>query len=109
MGSAEGNYAVAVPTKISPELKKESLAREIVHRLQMMRRSAGFDISDHIVTYFQSEADINKVMAGFANYIKQETLSRQLIKGVPEEGAFKQTLKLDNYDILLGVKKIGLT
>ncbi len=85
------------------------MAREIVHRLQVMRRSAGFDIADYIVTYYQGEAYMRKVMVDFADYIKQETLSRQLIEGVPGEGAFTESYKLGGYDILLGVKKIGLT
>jgi isoleucyl-tRNA synthetase len=107
--SAEGNYAVAVPTEISSKLQAEGLAREIVHRLQTMRRSAGFNIADHIDTYYQGDVYMRQVIIDFTDYIKQETLSRQLIEKVPEEGAFTKSFKLNNYDILLGVKKIGLT
>ncbi|MBA7635781.1 Isoleucine--tRNA ligase [subsurface metagenome] len=106
MVSLEGNCAVAIPTEISPELASEGLAREIVHRLQIMRRSAGFDIADYIVTYYQGEAYMRKVMVDFADYIKQETLSRQLIEGVPEEDVFTESYKLGGYDILLGVKRL---
>jgi isoleucyl-tRNA synthetase len=105
IASSEGNCTVAVPTEIPPELLAEGLAREIVHRLQTMRRSAGFDIADHIVTYYQGGDYIRQVMADFADYIKQETLSRQLIEGVPKEGAFSQSYKLDGYEILLGVRR----
>jgi len=103
-----GVYFVAIPTEISPELASEGLAREIVHRLQVMRRSAGFDIADYIVTYYQGEAYMRKIMVDFADYIKQETLSRQLIEGVPGGSVFTESYKLGDYDILLGVKKIGL-
>jgi len=78
-----------------------------VHRLQMMRRSAGFDIADYITTYYQGEAYVRQVMEDFADYIKQETLSRQLIKGVPKQDVFTESYKLGGYDILLGVRKIG--
>ena len=105
--SSEGDYMVAVPTKVSPQLQAEGMAREIVRRLQTMRRSAGFDIADHIITYYQGEAYIRQVMEDFADYIKQETLSRQLIEGVPEEGAFTERYKLSGYDILLGVKRLA--
>ncbi|GAI56977.1 unnamed protein product [marine sediment metagenome] len=103
--SSEGNYAVAVPTEISPELASEGMAREIVHRLQIMRRSAGFDIADYIVTYYQGEAYVRQVMEEFADYIKQETLSKELVEGVPEEDVFTESHKLGGYDILLGVRK----
>jgi len=100
-----GAYLVAIPTEISPELQAEGIAREIVHRLQTMRRSAGFDIADHIVTYYQGEAYARQVMADFADYIKQETLSRQLVEGVPGQGVFTESHKLGGYDILLGVSR----
>ncbi len=100
-----GVHFVAMPTEISPELQAEGMAREIVHRLQTMRRSAGFDIADYIVTYYQGEAYVGQVMGGFADYIRQETLSRQLIDGVPEEGVFTESHKLAGHDILLGVRK----
>jgi isoleucyl-tRNA synthetase len=106
VASIEGAYAVAVPTEISPQLQAEGMAREVVRRLQTMRRSAGFDIADHIITYYQGEAYIKQVMEAFADYIKQETLSRQLIEGVPEEGVFTERYKLSGYEILLGVKRL---
>jgi isoleucyl-tRNA synthetase len=100
-----GVYYVAVPKKIPQELLAEGMAREIVHRLQTMRRSAGFDIADRIVTYYQGEGDVGKVMEGFADYIKQETLSLELVEGAPPEDAFTDTHKLGGYEILLGVKR----
>ena len=105
--SSEGGYKVAVPTEIPPQLAAEGMAREVVRRLQAMRRSAGFDIADHIITYYQGEAYVRQVMEDFADYIKQETLSQQLIEGVPGEGVFTERYKLSGYDILLGVERPG--
>jgi len=101
----EANNNVAVSTIITVELEAEGMAREIVHRLQIMRRSAGFDIADYIVTYYQGDDYIKQVMANFGDYIKQETLSRQLVEGVPQESAFTETHNVSGYDILLGVKR----
>jgi len=104
--SREGAYAVAIPTEISPELQAEGMAREIVHRLQTMRRSAGFDIADHIVAYYQSDPYMKQVMGDFGDYIKQETLSRELAEGVPGEGVFTESYKLSGHEILLGVARL---
>lgn len=91
------------------------MAREIVHRLQMMRRSAGFDIADHIVTYYQGDEYIREVMESktevmegktLSDYIKQETLSRQIVEGVPGQDVFTESYKLGGYEILLGVKRL---
>jgi isoleucyl-tRNA synthetase len=96
----------AISTNITAELAAEGNAREIVHRLQTMRRSAGFDIADHIITYYEGEAHFIQVMSSFGDYIKQETLSRELIEGLPEEGVFSESYKLGGYELLLGVTKV---
>jgi len=103
----EGSYLVAVPTEIPPELVAEGMAREIVHRLQIMRRSAGFDIADYITTYYQGDDYIRQVMEKHAAYIKQETLSRQLVEEAPEEGSYTESHKLGDHEFLLGVKRLG--
>jgi len=101
-----GVYSVAVPTDITPELAAEGMAREIVRRLQNMRRSAGFEIADHIMTCYQGDEYIRKVVADFAEYIRQETLSERLIEGVPREEVYTESFKLDGHELLLGVKKL---
>ncbi|MCX6011682.1 MAG: isoleucine--tRNA ligase [Chloroflexi bacterium] len=103
---SEGGHAVAISKDIPAELLAEGVAREIVRRLQTMRRSAGFDIADHITTYYQGDDYIKKVMADFADYIKQETLSQQLVEGIPKEDVFTESHKLSGYEVTLGVKRL---
>ena len=103
--TSEGGIMVAMDCDVTPELAAEGLAREIVHRLQNMRRSAGFDIADHIITYYDGDTYVKQVMADWADYIKQETLSRELVKGVPEEDTFTESYKLSGHEIRLGVKR----
>ncbi len=100
------NPSSAFYTQISPELLREALAREIVHRLQTMRRAAGFDIADYIITYYQGDDYIRQVMKDFASYIKQETLSRELNCGIPSEGVFTASYKLSGHEVLLGVCRL---
>jgi isoleucyl-tRNA synthetase len=103
---SEGGYSVAICTEIPPELLAEGVAREIVRRLQTMRRAAGFDIADHITSYYQGDDYIRQVMADFADYIKQETLSQKLVEGVPQEGVFTESHKLSGYELSLGVRRL---
>jgi isoleucyl-tRNA synthetase len=100
--------STAMYTKDIPkELLAEGMAREIVHRLQTMRRSAGFEIADYITTFYQGDEYVRQVMTDFADYLKQETLSRQLVEGATAEGAFIETHKLAGHSIVLGVKKLN--
>lgn len=101
----EADVSVAVCTEISPELAGEGMAREIVHRLQTMRKSAGFEIADYITTYYEADEYINHVMQDFSEYIKQETLSRNLVSGITEQGAFSEDFKLSGHAVKLAVKK----
>jgi len=94
-------------TDITPELAAEGMAREIVRRLQMMRRSAGFEIADHITTCYQGDEYIRRVIADFTDYIKQETLSEQLVEKAPEKRAYTESFKLEGHELLLGVKKLS--
>ncbi len=103
--TSEGGIMVAMDCDVTPELAAEGLAREIVHRLQNMRRSAGFDIADHIVMYYDGESYVKQVMQEWADYIKQETLSRELVEGVPEEDVSTESYKLSGHEIRLGVKR----
>jgi isoleucyl-tRNA synthetase len=86
-------------------LEAEGIAREVVRRLQTMRRSAGLDIADHIVTYYQGGGPIQQVMTSFSDYIKQETLSRELIPAVSPGGSYAENFRISNCEIALGIKK----
>jgi isoleucyl-tRNA synthetase len=100
----EAGYMVAVDTRLSPELQAEGAAREVVHRLQTMRRDAGFDIADRIYTHYHGDAGLETVMEQFAPYIQQETLSLGLIRGEAAEG-HSQTHKVQGKEITLAVRR----
>ena len=104
--SLEGGYFVAVDTSITPELAEEGLARELVHRIQNLRRAANFEITDRINTYYRGPEKVARIMKGFADYIQQETLSAALVDGEPVDGAHSETQKVEGEEVVLGVRKI---
>ena len=71
-----------------------------------MRRAAGFNITDHIITCYEGDDYPKQVMTDFADYIKQETLTERIIEGTPEEGAFSESFKLGGGNLSLAVKKL---
>ena len=99
-------YWVAISTELTPELVAEGLSRELVRHLQNMRRNAKFDITDHIITYYQTkEPLIKQVINAFASYIKQETLSQELIDGLSPDGAYGDKHRISDSDVFLAIKK----
>jgi len=101
--SSEGGYVVAVATEISDALRQEGLAREIVRRIQVMRKEAGFRIEDTIRTYYQADAPLSQVLAAWEEYIQRETLSVVLLnEEIPAE-AYKEEHKLGEHKMVLGL------
>jgi len=102
----DARYWVAISTELTPELIAEGVSRELVRHLQNMRRNAKFDITDHIITYYQTKEPLLKqVINTFADYIKQETLSQELIDGLPPDGAYSEKHRISNSEVSLAIKK----
>jgi isoleucyl-tRNA synthetase len=88
--AAEGEgFTVALETALSPELVGEGRAREIVHRIQTMRKEAGFRVEDRITTFYAGDAELEQALANHADYVKGETLSRRLVRGEPPADAYQ--------------------
>ncbi|MFH1483040.1 MAG: class I tRNA ligase family protein, partial [Chloroflexota bacterium] len=102
----ESGRTIGIEVKLTRQLVQEGRAREIVHRLQSMRKAAGFDIADHIVTYYQAQGELGQVMQEFAPYIQQETLSRELLAWPSAPGAYQETHRIDGEELALAVKKL---
>ncbi len=103
--SSDAGYLAAVTTAIPPALAAEGLAREVVHVVQNMRRSAGLDIADHITTYYDGAPELHELVESHGDYIRRETLSRELVSGAPAEGAYAETHTVNGLEVALGVKK----
>ena len=105
--SLEAGYLVAMNGEITPELAEEGLARELVHRIQGLRRGANFEVTDHIHTFYDGPDELSQVMRGnFSAYIREETLSDLLEVGPTPEGAKSETAKIDGQEITLAVRRV---
>ncbi len=104
--AADKVLTVAVDATVTPELKAEGLAREIVRRLQNMRKQADFAIADHITTWYETtDPELNRVFTAWGPYIQAETLSDELVAGVAPADAYRQAHKLDGISLTLAVRR----
>jgi isoleucyl-tRNA synthetase len=99
----EAGYLAAISTALDEELIQEGLARELVRRIQTMRKEAGFRIEDRITTYYQAGPTLQEVLEALGQYIKGETLSTELIEGELPAGAYAQTFKIEGEEITLSL------
>ncbi len=103
---AEGNgVLVALDTTVTPELRQEGLARELVRNIQDARKNAGFAIADRIVVYLGGAdgGEVAAVVQQWGDYIRAETLADDLALAAPPSGAHAETLDLDGQTITVGV------
>ena len=102
----EGGYMVAIDIMVTPSLAEEGLARELVHRIQNIRRSSEFDITDRILVYYQGFSQLRQVMTSHGEYIKQETLCDSITEGMPDFEIYSETQNLNGQEIIIGIKRI---
>ena len=103
----EGGYVVALETALTPDLAREGLARELVHRVQNLRRSAGLDISDRIVLWWQGPEAVGDILsdAALRAHLQGETLAVDVAEGTPPEDAYGEAQKVDGMEVTLGVRR----
>jgi isoleucyl-tRNA synthetase len=74
--ASEGSLTVALDIEVTPELRREGLARELVNRIQNLRKSSGFEVTDRIHTVvYSDDAALADALSAFGDYVKAQTLS----------------------------------
>jgi isoleucyl-tRNA synthetase len=74
----EGDLLVALDTELTPELEAEGLAREVAHRLQNLRKAAGYEISDRIAAVVAGDEQLVGRLAAHRDWLAAETLATDL-------------------------------
>ncbi|MDU5817720.1 MAG: DUF5915 domain-containing protein, partial [Staphylococcus sp.] len=75
----QGDYFVILDTEITDELLMEGYARELVSKVQQMRKSNDFDVLDNIIIKIKPTDDIKKAIEQYEDFIKDETLTVDII------------------------------
>jgi isoleucyl-tRNA synthetase len=103
--ASEGAYIAALVTDLTPELVQEGLAREFVRRVQDLRKTAGLEISDRIVVHYKVSDLLYLAVKNFADYIKNETLSVELVAGPVPDDLPRVSDSFDGEEMQVGLKK----
>ena len=75
-GGAAGTHAVALDLELDDELRREGLAREIVHAVQAARKAAGLRVEDRIALALGGDAGLLEAARALEDYVTRETLAR---------------------------------
>ena len=100
----EGKLTVALDITVSDELLREGIARELVNRIQNIRKSNGYEIVDKIMVEIESRDEINEAVKEFSNYIASQTLADSVLLSSNLSNATE--LEFDEYTVKVTVKKV---
>ena len=79
--ASEGSLTIALDVELTEDLRREGVARELVNRIQNLRKSAGFEVTDRIDTVIYADAEeITAALATFGEWIGAQTLSRSVLQ-----------------------------
>ncbi|MGQ9888551.1 MAG: isoleucine--tRNA ligase [Aggregatilineales bacterium] len=101
----EAGYVAVLDTRLTPELINEGLAREVVRRVQTMRRDADFNINDTIAINYAASERLAVAIEQYADYICAETLSETLVQNAPGDGFYTEEFDIDGEKLALGIKR----
>mgnify|MGYP005836666551 FL=1 len=104
----EGRYTVALDITITEELRMEGIARELINRVQNIRKDSGFEVTDKIRIKIQKHDKLNKAIEVHKNYISTQTLAREIILVDGELNGNSNVIELDDeLSTAISVEKIG--
>lgn len=101
----EGRLTVALDITVTDELKKEGLARELVNRIQNLRKSSGFEITDKVNITLASSAEIDGAVEAYQEYIKSQVLANNLVI-TAEPISDATSLDFEDFTLAVKVEKI---
>ncbi|OWK38651.1 isoleucine--tRNA ligase [Fimbriiglobus ruber] len=106
IGVADKNTQVMLDTRITPELKAEGLARDIVRFVQDARKDAGLDVADKIALYLSTESDaLQKAMTAHRSPIAAETQAIEWC-ATPPADAHAANVKVDGHALAIALRKV---
>ena len=100
----KGLYVV-LDTKLTPELIEEGYVREIVSKVQTMRKDAGFEVVDHIYFFATGNENIKKIIENNETEIKKDLLAEEIVFDRLEENIFTKEWNINGEDVTFAVKK----
>ena len=101
----EGRLTVALDITVTDELKKEGLARELVNRIQNLRKSSGFEITDKVNITLTSSAEMDGAVEAYQEYIKSQVLANNLVI-TAEPISDATSLDFEDFTLAVKVEKI---
>ena len=101
----EGRLTVALDITVTDELRREGYARELINRIQNIRKSSGFEITDKIYVTLAHNEETDAAVAQYSDYMARQVLAESFTVGDLQEGENVTELDFDTFKVLVKVVK----
>ena len=103
VSQTDHGVTVVLDTNLTPALLEEGFVREIISKVQTMRKEAGFEVTDHIAVYEDGNDKIKEIMTKYADDIKNDVLADDMC--LDAEGGYSKEWDINGEKVRLGVEK----
>jgi isoleucyl-tRNA synthetase len=101
--AGKGTHTINLDINVTPDLKEEGIARELVRVVQNARKNAGFNVEDRIkMSISSSSSEITKAAEGFKDMINTETLTVGKLEQ-PDRAEHIETVKVDGQEVTINL------
>ena len=104
VSESDHTITVVLDTNLTPELIEEGFVRELVSKIQTMRKEAGFEVMDHIVIYCDGSDKVAEILTRNKDSISEDTLADDIVTGKTD--GFTKEQDINGENVTLGVKKV---
>ena len=104
VSESDNKITVVLDTKLTPELLEEGFVREIISKVQTMRKEAGFEVMDKITVYAKDNEKVIEILSNNADEIKSEVLAAEIVTGSVD--GYKKEWNINGENVVMGVKKM---
>lgn len=104
VAETENDISVVLDTNLTTELIEEGFVRELISKIQTMRKEAGFEVMDHIRVFYRADDKIRKIFNNYGLQIQSEVLAREIINGVLK--GYEKEWSINGEEVTLAVEKM---
>ena len=104
--TSEGKLTVELDITVTDDLRREGVARELINRIQNIRKDSGFEVTDRIRVEIEAKEAVVGAVAAYADYIGQQTLARDVRTAALPEGEFVVDSEIDEEPLKIAVTKL---
>jgi len=103
--ASEGGLTVALELELTPDLRREGLARELVRLVQDARKAAGLDVSDRIALGIEATGEPGEAFAAHRDAVARETLATEVAAGVLPDAELRQDAEIDGSAVTVTLRR----